>query len=243
MTHQPAFETIPSVSQDVLDRDVQSSIETGKASVGVEEANDRGISSSSSMDESMSSSRSISVDEPILAHAPAPNDDSTPMISEHPNFNDNSASVTIPSHTDYVSQSDNSQSMSGISESAVETSEPIHQQSTDACREGSVDSDAYEPPEPDQATEKFDTVSSPPFSPASPRSVEAASAAMPSVSVIQDDEALTERIQEPAEEPQVTGGMVEVSCMSPCVIVQYLQNPRVKPNQSLADTSLPMSAH
>lgn len=183
--------------------------ETGKFSVRAEGVDDLEISSGSSMDESTSSAQSVSGSTPIVTYLPVRNGDSNSMAPESASFNNN-PSVSMPSDNHPIPPSDNSQSLSGISESAEGVSKSDKRQSPDVYREGSVDSDAYEPPEPD-STENFETLSSPPFSPASPRSVEAASATIPSFSSTQNDEPLTERIQEPNEEPKVPREDAEVS--------------------------------
>lgn len=202
MVREPASGAMLNISQNAQD-------EPGKFNVCAEGAHDLEISSSSSMDESMSSAESVSGGTPIVTNLPVRNGDLNLLASEGPSL-DNSPSISMPSDNHIVAPSDHSQSMSGISESPEGISKSIQRQSSDAYGEGSIDSDAYEPPEPD-STKNLETVSSPPFSPASPRSVEARSATIPSFSSTQNDEPLTERIQEPNEEPKVPRKDVEVS--------------------------------
>ncbi|KAK2754400.1 hypothetical protein FQN54_007044 [Arachnomyces sp. PD_36] len=202
LAHQPAFETAPSSPQGALNGNLHASIETGKPSPSTRDADDQGISSSSSMDESMSSARSPSINAPIETSPPAHNAVSVPVVPEGSDLPDVGSNP-------YTSRSDHSQSMSGISEQTIDTPDIMQGQIPDPQREGSVDSDAYEPPEPEQTAENLETISSPPFSPASPHSPKAASATMPSIPVTQHDEALTESFQEPVEELQVARDAAE----------------------------------
>lgn len=214
--------------------------ETGKSTVYAEETNDGEISSSSSMDESMSSAPSVSGDTPIVTNSPVRNGESIPMVSENPSLS-KEPSVAIAPDNPSVPPSDNSQSMSGISESAEGIPTSIQDQGFDITRENSVDSDTYEPPEPD-ATENFETAYSPSFSPASPRSVEAASATMPSLSGTQDDEPLTETNQDTNEGHKIHEEEVEVRQISHWVVLRYLYISRIRHNWALTDISPLMSA-
>lgn len=209
MVRRPSFATEPSVTQDTLDHNVHSTIETGKPSADVGDMNDCEISSSSSMDESTSSARSVSSEAPIGAGSFRSNGSPDVTMSDSSKAGGDSAIVSVPTDDTAVRDSDHTQLVSALPGNSEEIPTSVEPQYPDNPREESSDSDAYEPPEPVTAAENPEIVSRLSFSPAS-HSPETTSAIMPSPSASQDNP-LTERVQEPVEEPDVTEEPVDVS--------------------------------
>jgi hypothetical protein len=209
VVYEPTFESVPSTSHDKANHKLRSSIDIGDSNDSAL-SNDREITSSSSMDESIDSARSISPDAHILTNPSIRNGDSNLETPESSKLDDgNLGSVELPEGRFKV--------QSGISRPTSPNSNMAELPNQDGTpnlgnpRESSVGSDAYEPPEPKATIDRFETISSPPFSPASPRSVEAASAPLPSFPNTQNDEALTGEVQTLNVDTVSTGQTVGVS--------------------------------
>ena len=241
VVHEPPFETVSNDPHDASDQKPRPSIEIGNSGVSARSSNDREITSSSSMDESIDSTRSISIDAPILTNPSALNGDSNPGAPESTRLTDRNIGSAQTSDGYSAAPTDISEPTSAVAETSGFL-EHNGSQNQSNVRESSVGSDAYEPPEPDAAMDNFETISSPPFSPASPRSVESASAPLPSLSITQDDEALTERVQEPAADHKVTGQIIGVSLIPTRMVFPCSYKFRIKITLVRADISLLIAA-
>lgn len=218
---QPGSDTVAvaQMPQGPFDAGAVTSANEDDTRIAVERENTVLVSSGSSMDESISSAQSTSVDQPpqsdsgALCQATVPE---APAVCEaKPSTDDGLPEKEVESTSQPAclpglaapcpavdTVSDNEKSVPPL-------------ENARRSRESSVASDVYEPPEPEYSPDGAASVYSPPFSPSPPDHVEAETVPVPPSSLPEADEALTRHVQESTSAPEPELGILGVCCVAP----------------------------
>ncbi|KAL1981360.1 hypothetical protein VTN96DRAFT_2751 [Rasamsonia emersonii] len=199
---------VSQMPQEPLDASAVTSAKEDDTSVAVERENTGSVSSGTSMDESISSAQSTSVDQPPQSDSGAL---SQATVPEAPAVCETEAPTDAGLPEKEVESTSQPVCLPGLEAPcpAVDTvsdntkSVPP-EENVNRSREPSVASDVYEPPEPEYSPDGAASDYTPPFSPSPPDHVEAETVPAPPSSLPEADEALTRHVQEStsAHEPE-----------------------------------------
>ncbi|KAL1971004.1 hypothetical protein VTN77DRAFT_2838 [Rasamsonia byssochlamydoides] len=198
---QPSSDTVAvaEMPQGALNASAVTPSNEDDMRVAVERENTGSVSSGSSMDESISSAQSTSVDQPpqsdsgVLSHTTVPE---APAVCE----TEISTESRLPAkEAEYTSQPGclpGLEAPAPTADTVADNAKSCPSENVNPSREPSVASDVYEPPEPEYTPDSAASAYTPPFSPSPPDHVEAETVPVPPSSLPEADEALTKNVQE-----------------------------------------------
>lgn len=204
--------------QEPLDASAVTSAKEDDTSVAVERENTGSVSSGTSMDESISSAQSTSVDQPPQSDSGAL---SQATVPEAPAVCETEAPTDAGLPEKEVESTSQPVCLPGLEAPcpAVDTvsdntkSVPP-EENVNRSREPSVASDVYEPPEPEYSPDGAASDYTPPFSPSPPDHVEAETVPAPPSSLPEADEALTRHVQESTSAHEPEFDILGVCCVA-----------------------------